>query len=93
MLGNFYRAEAESYARLGDTETAEKKFKDLIDRYPNFAWGYIGWADNYWLDPFDEAAPKDYANHLWISNVILAEAVSEHASLLMLPSRSALKGT
>jgi len=61
MLGNFYRAEAESYARLGDTETAERKFKDLIDRYPNFAWGYIGWADSYWLDPFVEAAPKDYA--------------------------------
>jgi len=60
-LGNSYRAEAESYGRLGDTETTEKKFKDLTDRYPNFAWGYIGWADSYWLDPFDRAAPKDYA--------------------------------
>jgi len=60
-LGNSYRAEAESYGHLGDTETAEKKFKDLIDRYPNFAWGYIGWADSYWLNPFDKAAPEDYA--------------------------------
>jgi hypothetical protein len=29
--------------------------------------------------------------HLWISNVILVEAVSGRASLLMLPSRSALR--
>jgi tetratricopeptide (TPR) repeat protein len=60
MLGNFYRAEAESYGHLGDVETAEKKFKELIDRYPNYAWGYVAWADSYWLDPFDKAAPKDY---------------------------------
>jgi tetratricopeptide (TPR) repeat protein len=60
-LGNFYRAEAESYWHLGEIETAEGKFKDLTDRYPNYAWGYIGWADSYWLSEFDNAAPKDYA--------------------------------
>jgi len=60
MLGNSYHAEAESYGHLGEIETAEKKFNELIDRYPNFAWGYIGWADGYWLIPFDKAAPKDY---------------------------------
>jgi len=59
-LGNFYRAEAESYWHLGEIETAQKKFKDLTDRYPNYAWGYINWADGYWLSPFDKAAPKDY---------------------------------
>jgi len=59
-LGNFYHAEAESYVHLGDIETAEKKFKELTEKYPNFAWGYIGWADSYWLEPFDKTAPKDY---------------------------------
>jgi hypothetical protein len=36
-LRNFYRAEAESYWHLGEIETAEKKFKDLTDRYSNYA--------------------------------------------------------
>ncbi len=59
-LGNFHLAEAESYWNLGEIETAEKKFKELTERQPNFAWGYIGWADGYWLSPFDKTARKDY---------------------------------
>jgi hypothetical protein len=59
-LGNFYGAEAESYGHLGEFEMAERKFKHLTGRYPNYAWGYINWADSYWLFPFDKAAPKDY---------------------------------
>lgn len=59
-LGNFYGAEAESYGHLGEFEMAERKFKYLAGRYPIYAWGYINWADGYWLFPFDKAAPKDY---------------------------------
>jgi tetratricopeptide (TPR) repeat protein len=58
MRGNFLRAEAESYWRLGDVETAEARFEALIEANPNWAWGYIDWSDLYWLY---QDSPKDYA--------------------------------
>ncbi|KPQ41360.1 MAG: hypothetical protein MPEBLZ_04098 [Candidatus Methanoperedens nitroreducens] len=47
IIHNMLRAEAESYAALGDIETAEKLFKSLIKRFPENVWGYIGWGDMY----------------------------------------------
>jgi hypothetical protein len=41
MQGNFLRAEAESYWRLGEIKTAEAKFEVLIEANPDWAWGYI----------------------------------------------------
>ncbi len=58
MRGSFLRAEAESYWRLGDVETAEAKFEALIRANPDWAWGYIGWSDLY-LQYRD--SPKNYA--------------------------------
>jgi tetratricopeptide (TPR) repeat protein len=58
MRGNFLRAEAESYWRLGDVETAEAWFEALIEEDPDWAWGYIEWADLYWM--FRDS-PKNYA--------------------------------
>jgi len=57
MRGNFARAEAESYWQLGETETAEARFEALIEANPDWAWGYVNWADLYWL--FRDS-PKDY---------------------------------
>jgi tetratricopeptide (TPR) repeat protein len=57
MRGNFSRAEAEAYWRLGEIEAAETKLKALIEANPDWAWGYIDWADNYWL--FRDS-PKNY---------------------------------
>jgi tetratricopeptide (TPR) repeat protein len=57
MRENFLRAEAEAYWRLGEIETAETKFKALIEANPDSAWGYIGWSDEYWLH---RDSPKDY---------------------------------
>lgn len=57
MRGNFLRAEAESYWRLGEIETAEAKLAALIDENPDWAWGYIEWSDLYWLY---RDSPKDY---------------------------------
>ncbi len=54
---NFLRAEAEAYWRLGEIETAEAKFKALIEANPDSAWGYIGWSDEYWLH---RDSPKAY---------------------------------
>jgi hypothetical protein len=58
MRGNFLRAEAESYWRLGDIQTAEARLEALIQENPAWSWGYIDWSDFYWL--YDDS-PKDYA--------------------------------
>jgi len=57
MLGNFHRAEAESLWSLGEIAAAEEKFRELIALYPDWPWGYIGWADCYWLL---KDSPKQY---------------------------------
>lgn len=57
MHGNFLRSEAKSYWRIGEIETAEAKFKALIEANPDWAWGYIDWSDAYWLLG---DSPKDY---------------------------------
>jgi hypothetical protein len=58
MRGSFLRAEAESYWRLGEIETAEIKLEALIQENPDWAWGYIEWSDQYWI--FRDS-PKNYA--------------------------------
>jgi hypothetical protein len=57
MRGNFLRAEAESYWRLGDVETAEARFEALIQADPDWAWGYIHWSDLNWMY---RNSPKNY---------------------------------
>src|SRR6266498_4512953 len=55
---NFRRAEGESLWTLGRRDEAEAVYAALIERLPDEGWGYIGWADHYWL--FDKSL-KDYA--------------------------------
>ncbi|MCZ7574696.1 MAG: SEC-C metal-binding domain-containing protein [Ardenticatenaceae bacterium] len=57
MTINFLRAEGEALWLLGRREESEAVFTRLIERFPDEGWGYIGWADNYWL--FDSSA-KEY---------------------------------
>jgi tetratricopeptide (TPR) repeat protein len=57
MRGNFLGAEAESYWRLGEIETAEARFEALIAANPDWPWGYVGWSDEYWLS---RQSPKEY---------------------------------
>jgi len=54
------RAEAESYAELGNYDTAEKIFKALTDRFPHVIWGYVGWGDIYWLSRHSKRTSPDY---------------------------------
>jgi len=61
LLGNFLRAEAEALWSLGERPQAEERYEALIARLPNFAWGYIGLADCYWLGPEPTPEPKEYA--------------------------------
>ena len=57
LQGNFRRAEADAFFALGDAAMGEKKYRELTKNYPNFPWGYTGWAAQYWLLP---NVPKDY---------------------------------
>jgi tetratricopeptide (TPR) repeat protein len=70
LVGNCLRAEAEALWGLGEPVAAEEHYEALIRRYPNFAWGYIGLADCFWLGPDPVPQPKEFAR---------AEAVYQRA--------------
>jgi len=55
---NFTRAQGETLWAMGQQAEAEAVYAALIERYPDDAWGYIGWADNYYLY---RHSPKEYA--------------------------------
>lgn len=55
---NMRRAEGEALWDLDRRAEAETVFRALVERLPDEAWGYIGWADRYWL--LDDS-PKEYA--------------------------------
>jgi tetratricopeptide (TPR) repeat protein len=59
-LGNFRGYEAESLWEMGQTEQAEMLFQDLIETFPNFAWGYIWWGDCYWMSDWSYENDPDY---------------------------------
>lgn len=46
---NMRRAEADALWELDRRAEAETVFRALVERLPDEAWGYIGWADRYWL--------------------------------------------
>lgn len=45
----FRRAEGEALWALDRRSEAESVYAALVERFPDEAWGYIGWADHYWL--------------------------------------------
>ena len=47
-IANFRNFEAESLWEIGEMEQAEKLFQDLIADFPDFAYGYIYYADAHW---------------------------------------------
>lgn len=59
IILNMLAAEADSYAALGDAETADKLYKEIIERFPDNAWAYIGWGDLYCV-PLSSKTPTDY---------------------------------
>jgi tetratricopeptide (TPR) repeat protein len=58
MYVNFRRAEGEALWALGRQSEAEAVYAALVEHLPDDAWGYIGWADQYWLL---DSSPKEYA--------------------------------
>jgi tetratricopeptide (TPR) repeat protein len=73
LMVNMYRAEAESYAALGDFQTAEKLFKTLINHYPANIWGYVGWGDMYRYNKPHENEDENYNEAKRIYNIGLAK--------------------
>jgi tetratricopeptide (TPR) repeat protein len=59
-LGNFRGHEAEALWELGQREHAEARFQELIEVFPNFAWGYIWWGDQYWMSDWSYEYAPDY---------------------------------
>jgi tetratricopeptide (TPR) repeat protein len=59
-LGNFRGYEAEALWDLGQREEAESLYEALIETYPNFAWGYIWWGDQYWMSDWSYESAPDY---------------------------------
>ncbi len=59
-LGNFRGYEAEALWELGQREQAETLHQELIGTYPNFAWGYIWWGDQYWMSNWSYESAPDY---------------------------------
>ncbi|MFQ5857588.1 MAG: tetratricopeptide repeat protein [Anaerolineae bacterium] len=55
---SFMRAQGEALWNLGRRTEAEKVYAELVERFPNKGWGYIGWSDNYWL--WGSPDPKEY---------------------------------
>jgi hypothetical protein len=54
---NCWRAQGEALWELGRRGEAEAVYAALVQRFPDEAWAYIGWADHYWLWG---RHPKDY---------------------------------
>tara|TARA_Y100001933_G_C18886733_1_gene516481 strand:+ start:144 stop:1034 length:891 start_codon:yes stop_codon:yes gene_type:complete len=47
LIKNILKSLGESYFILGDKNSGDRVFKELITDYPKWTWGYIGWSDMY----------------------------------------------
>ncbi len=45
---------------MGQKEQAEVLFQELTETFPNFAWGYIWWGDQYWMSDWSYEYAPDY---------------------------------
>ncbi len=57
---NFRGFEAEAVWDLGEKDKADQLFQKLTENYPNFPWGYIWWADQYWMSDWSYENQPDY---------------------------------
>ncbi len=57
ILENMKRALGGAYFDAGEREKADSLFQEWLYDDPRWGWGWIGWADCYWLNP---GSDKDY---------------------------------
>jgi len=60
IMQNMLRAEAESFALLGDRTTADALFKKIIKKFSDSPWGYVGWGDMYAYQEWYGTKNMDY---------------------------------
>jgi hypothetical protein len=59
-------------------EQGEKAFEALTREFPDWAWGYIGWADMYWLFRVNkDEVPLNYEKAETIYRMALGRDVDE----------------
>ncbi|HEY3228992.1 MAG TPA: hypothetical protein VGJ87_07205 [Roseiflexaceae bacterium] len=63
------RAQGEALWFLGRQTEAEQVYAGLVERLPDEGWGYIGWADHYWMY---RDSPQDYRTAVAILQRALA---------------------
>jgi hypothetical protein len=63
------RAQGEALWFLGRQIEAEQVYAGLVERLPDEGWGYIGWADHYWMY---RDSPQDYGSAVVILQRALA---------------------
>jgi tetratricopeptide (TPR) repeat protein len=66
---NMLRSQGEALWFLGRRAEAEAVYAALVERLPDEGFGYIGWADHYWLY---RDSPKEYARAVAILQRALA---------------------
>ncbi|MHA1279277.1 MAG: SEC-C metal-binding domain-containing protein [Candidatus Helarchaeota archaeon] len=59
LLQGMKRSAAESSFALGLIQQGEAAFQQLIDEFPDYAWGYITWGDMYYIFHCNENIPLD----------------------------------
>ena len=59
-LGNVRNSLAESYFRGGKVEEANALYRKWLTIEPEWGWGWIAWADNFWLFTKSSGMKKDY---------------------------------
>jgi hypothetical protein len=72
-LGNFRSYEAQSLWDIDQRDEAASLFQELIEAFPNFAWGYIWWGDCYWMSDWSYATDPDYDRAEWLYRQALAQ--------------------
>lgn len=81
-IKNMRRAEAESYFALGEIEKGEEAFEKILQDYPDWAWGYVGWGDMYCQMRINKDVPLDYEKAEKIYRMALDKEVDEEDVIL-----------
>lgn len=80
-------AEAESYFAIGKPEKGEEMFENIINKYPNSIWGYIGWGDMYGPYRINKGIPADYKKAKNIYEMVYDTDITDKEELEILNER------
>jgi tetratricopeptide (TPR) repeat protein len=78
---NKRRVIAESHAKLGRREASDELYRSWLAADPDWGWGWIGWADTYFLLVPDERRDAARAEAI-LHDGLAVEAVRDRADLL-----------